>query len=261
MKQRDLFPYLSIVFLLTWGIAGLYIFASDMMVGLFGELTGSHPLYYLAVWAPAVAALSLIMLRHGLDGLGRFLSRLLMWRASFYWYGLIFFIVPLAFYVAAFFKGDEFDLFPFESISAFLIALFFMMIKGPIEEIGWRGLALPLLQRCMAPIWAGLLLGAIWALWHTPAFLLSGTVYSAWAYVPFFVGTVAISVVMTALFNSSLGSILLPSLLHWQLINPLWPDVQPYDNWLMVIIAVVVVWLNRAALFSRQGAITEVLLK
>ena len=261
MKPKDLFPFLAIVFLLTWGIAGLYIFASDMMVDLFGELTGSHPLYFLAVWAPAISALSLVLYRTGVDGLRRFMSRLLMWRASLAWYVLIIVLMPLMYYLAAYFKGDEYELFPFESLSVFFVALFFMMIKGPIEEMGWRGVALPLLQRRMAPIWAGLVVGVIWAFWHTPAFLLSGTVYSAWAYVPFFVGTLAISVVMTPLFNSSRGSILLPSLLHWQLINPLWPNVQPYDNWIMIAIAVVVVWLNRKTMFSREGAVTEVLPK
>lgn len=259
MHQRDFIPFLAMVFLITWGIAGLYVFTPDMMAGLFGNLTGSHPLYFLATWAPAISALILILYRHGYSGIRHFLSRLLLWRTSLYWYGLIFIIVPLVFYVAALLKEGEYaTMFPFASVPAYLSALLYMMIKGPIEEMGWRGFALPLLQRRLAPIWAGLVIGIIWAIWHTPAFLLSISVYSAWSFIPFFVGTVAISVIMTPLFNSSHGSILLPALLHWQLINPLWPDAQPYDNWLMVAIAVVVVWLNRAAMFSRRDAITEV---
>jgi membrane protease YdiL (CAAX protease family) len=261
MRQRDLIPFLLITFLITWGITGFYIFFPDMMTQSFGKLSGSHPFYYLATWAPAISALTLVLYRHGLNGVRLFLSRLLLWRASPYWYGLLLVVMPLLFYAAAFLKGGEFELFPFESYSAFLAALFFMGIKGPFEELGWRGLALPLLQRRMAPIWAGLVVGAIWAFWHTPAFLLSGTVYSAWGYIPFFIGTMTVGIIMTPLFNSSRGSILLPALLHWQLINPLWPDVQPYDNWLMLIIAVVVVWFNRSTMFSRQGAIIEVLPK
>ncbi|MEM8613424.1 MAG: CPBP family glutamic-type intramembrane protease [Cyanobacteria bacterium P01_H01_bin.105] len=69
-------------------------------------------------------------------------------------------------------------------------------VLGPIEEFGWRGLALPLLQRRFAPIWSALLLGGIWDIWHLPAFLLSGTPQSAWSFTPFWVGTVALSLIM-----------------------------------------------------------------
>lgn len=61
------------------------------------------------------------------------------------------------------------------------------------------------------------------------------------------------------LFNHSRGSILLPAFFHLQLINPLWPDAQPCDTWVFVFIAAAVVWLNRETMFSRSGAITEVL--
>ncbi len=261
MRQTDLIPFFAMTFVITWGILGLYIFASETMVNLFGNLTGQHPLFYLAVYAPAIAALAVLFYREGVDGIGRFLSRLLMWRTSIYWYVMLILIVPLVFYVGALFKQGALDkLFPFASITAYLSALFFMAIKGPIEEIGWRGLALPLLQRKMAPIWAALLLGVVWAVWHLPAFMLSSTPQSAWALTPFLVGTLALSVIVTPLFNHSHGSILLPAFFHLQLINPLWPDAQPYDTWLFVVVAAVVVWLNRKTMFLRHNTVTEVLL-
>ena len=66
---------------------------------------------------------------------------------------------------------------------------------------------------------------------------------------------------MTPLFNHSRGSLLLPAIFHLQLINPLWPDAQPYDTWLFVVVAVIVVWLNRETMFSRHSAVTEVISK
>jgi hypothetical protein len=48
-------------------------------------------------------------------------------------------------------------------------------------------------------------------------------------------------------------------LFHWQLINPFWPDAQPWDTWILVVVAVVVVWLNRKTMFSRDDAVTEVI--
>ena len=157
-------------------------------------------------------------------------------------------------------EGKSFvEPFPFSSIQMLVVALLFMTIKGPVEEFGWRGLALPLLQRKFAPIWAGLILGVIWGLWHFPAFLLSGTPQSAWSFTPFFVGSVAVSVIVTQLFNASRGSILLPALLHFQLINPIWSDAQPYDTLFFVAAAVLVVCLNRKAMFSREWGVTVVM--
>ena len=262
MRQADLIPFLAMTFLIAWGILGLYICASETMVRLFGNLTGQHPLFYVAVYAPAIAALVVILYRHGFFGIRGLLSRLLLWRASIYWYVMLILIVPLVFYISALFKQGALDtLFPFASVTAYLSALLLMAIKGPIEEIGWRGLALPMLQRRMAPIWAALVLGVIWAVWHFPAFMLSGTPQSAWALTPFVVGTLALSVIVTSLFNNSRGSILLPAFFHLQLINPLWPDAQPYDTWLFVVVAAVVVWLNRRTMFSRHSAITDLLSK
>ena len=140
-----------------------------------------------------------------------------------------------------------------------LSAMVFMLFLGPMEEFGWRGIAMPLFQRLMAPVWAGLLLGVIWGVWHLPAFLLSGTPQSNWDFLPFFIGSVSISVILTPLFNASRGSILLPLLYHFQLNGPLWPDAQPYDNWIFAAAAVIVVILNRETMFSRENAVTEVM--
>jgi len=262
MRQRDLIPFFTITFLIAWGILALYVFTSERMTQAFGSLSGEHPLFYLAVYAPAIAALTVVLYRSGFAGTKRFLSRLLLWRASLYWYVLVIAGVPLVFYVAALMKDGALDtLFPFPGVLPYLLALLLMAIKGPVEEIGWRGVALPLLQRRMAPIWAALVLGTIWGLWHLPAFVLSGMPQSAWSFTPFFAGTIAVSVIVTPLFNSTRGSILLPAFLHLQLINPLWPDAQPYDNWLFVALAIVVVGLNREAMFTRRDAVTEVLPK
>ena len=158
-------------------------------------------------------------------GLRRYLARLLLWRSSTAWYVFLIVGIPLLFFCGSALKGNLFsEPFPFSSFQTLAAALLFMAIKGPVEEFGWRGLALPLLQRKFAPIWAGLILGVIWGLWHFPAFLLSGTPQSAWSFTPFFVGSVSVSVIVTQLFNTSRGSILFPAFFHFQLINPIWPD-------------------------------------
>ncbi|MCK4466904.1 MAG: CPBP family intramembrane metalloprotease [Desulfobacterales bacterium] len=256
----SLVPFLLIAFGLAWGILALFIFLPNQMTEIFGELTGQHPLFFLAVYAPAIAAFIIVTYNAGIGGLRRYLSRLLLWRCSQAWYAFLIVGIPLLFYGGSAWKGNLFtEPFPFPSFQSLLIALLLAAIKGPIEEFGWRGLALPLLQRKLAPIWAALILGVVWGFWHLPAFLLSGTQQSAWSFTPFFAGTVTISLIVTALFNASRGSILLPALMHFQLMNPIWPDAQPYDTYLLVGAAVLVVWFNRKAMFSREGAVTEVI--
>jgi len=255
-----LLPFLLIAFGLAWGILALFIFLPEQMADIFGELTGEHPLFFLAVYAPAIAAFIVIASGGGVSGLRRYLGRLSLWRCSPAWYAFLIVGVPLLFFGGSALKGNLFaEPGPWSPLQGLLMALLLNLIKGPVEEFGWRGLALPLLQRKFAPIWAGLILGVIWGVWHLPAFLLSGTPQGAWSFTPFFVGSIAISVIVTPLFNVSRGSILLPALLHFQLNNPIWPDAQPYDTILFAAAAILVVWLNRKTMFNREGAVTRVI--
>ena len=257
---RSLTPFLLITFGLAWGIVGLYIFLPEPMGAMFGQITGNHPLFYLAVYAPAIAAFTLVALNAGLAGLRHFLGRMLLWRCSAAWYAFLIIGIPLIFVGGSAIRGNLLtEPFPFASFQTLLVALALATIKGPVEEFGWRGLALPLLQRKAAPVWAGLILGAIWGLWHLPAFLLSGTQQSEWSFVAFFAGCLAISVIATALFNRSRGSILLSAFFHFSLMNPIFPDAQPYDTYLLTVVAVLVVWCNRKDMLAKEGSVTEVI--
>jgi len=257
---RSIVPFLLITFSIAWTILGLFIFMPEKMTGIFGEITGAHPLFFLAVYAPAIAAFSIILFKTGIEGFKNYLSRLLIWRSSLSWYLFLFLGIPMIFIAGSFLKGNLFtEPFPFSSISSILIATLFAVIKGPVEEFGWRGLALPLLQRKLAPIWAGLILGIIWGVWHLPAFLMSGTQQSEWSFAPFFIGCVAISIIVTPLFNRSNGSILLPAFFHFMLMNPIFPDAQPYDTYIIIVISVIVVWINRNSMFTKAGAITRII--
>jgi uncharacterized protein len=168
--------------------------------------------------------------------------------------------IPAVVYAGAALKGTVGDPFPFTSWQQALPALALALFLGPIEEFGWRGVALPLLQRRLAPFWAGLLLGAIWAIWHLPSFLGSEMPQSSWSVAPYLGGIIAISVILTPLFNAARGSLLLSVLYHFQMMNPLFPDAQPWDNYLWIAVAVLVVWLNRRTMFRRGAGTTTVLL-
>ena len=257
---RAIGPFLLISFGLAWGIVGLYVLFPESMEAVFGQITGNHLLFFLAVYAPAIAAFVLVARYGGLAGLRRYLGRVLLWRCSSAWYAFLIIGVPLIFIGGSALKGNLFaEPFPFTSFQALFVALFLAAIKGPIEEFGWRGLALPLLQRKFSPVWAGLILGVIWGIWHIPAFLLSGTQQSEWSFAAFFTGCLAISVIATALFNKSRGSILLSAFFHFSLMNPIFPDAQPYDTYLLIVVATFVVWWNCKDMFTKEVAVTEVI--
>ncbi len=255
-----LFLFIAVTFAITWGVIGSYIYWPRAMTERFGEISGAHPFFFLATWAPAIAAFTVVLLYGGLAGLKGFLSRLLIWRCPAPWWVFILIVIPLVFMAGSLIKGGPLLApIPPEGMGAVIGLMFMMLLLGPIEEFGWRGVAQPMLQRYVAPFWAGALIGAVWGLWHLPAFYLAGVVFAEWSFLPFFVGNITLAILVTPLFNAARGSLLLPMLFHWQLINPFWPDAQPWDTWLLVGVAAVIVWWRRGEMFSRAGAVTEVI--
>jgi membrane protease YdiL (CAAX protease family) len=260
MKTKTLVAFLVLTFGLTWGLAALPILFYDQVVAIFGEISPSNPLFILAVYSPGVAGVFLVWCHYGIKGLGSFFRRLTLWRAPALWWLFLILGIPLLVYAGAAVKGSITDPFPFSSWYQVLPAMAMALFLGPIEEFGWRGLALPLLQRRFAPFWAGLILGAIWGVWHIPSFLLSGTAQSAWSFGPYLIGIIAISVILTPMFNAARGSLLIAALYHFQMMNPVFPDAQPWDTLMFAIAAVVIVVLNRRKMFRRGEGVTDVLM-
>lgn len=253
--------FLALTFGLTWGLVALFMLFQEQIVAIFGEPSLSNPLVILAVYSPGIAGVFLVWRTTGLKGLLSFLRRLTLWRAPLRWWLFLVLGVPAVVYAGAAIKGTAGDALPFSSLPQALLALATALFLGPIEEFGWRGLALPLLQRKFAPFWAGLLLGIVWAVWHIPSFLMSGMPQSSWSIAPYFLGIVAISVILTPFFNAARGSLLVAVIYHFQMMNPLFPDAQPWDNLLWIAVAVLVVWLNRHTMFRRGSGVTSVLMR
>ncbi len=260
MKTKTLIPFLGLTFGFTWGIAALLILFNDQVVAIFGEITSSNPLYILAVYSPGFVGIFLVWRHYGLKGLGSFFRRLTLWRMPRMWWMYLLVGIPAIKYLAAAINGTL-STFPFSPWYLVFPALAHAFFLGTIEEFGWRGLAQPLLQRKMAPIWAGLTVGIITAIWHIPAFLLGGGVqYGSWAVVPFLAGVVAIYVILTPIFNSARGSLLIAYLYHFQMMNPIVPDGQPWENLLFGLVAIVIVILNRRTMFKKGSGATGVLM-
>jgi membrane protease YdiL (CAAX protease family) len=260
MGTKTLMAFLALTFGLSWIPMALFMLFPDQLTALFGEISTSNPFFLLAVYAPSLSGIFLIWHHYGLKGLGSFFRRLFLWRAPIQWWIFLLAGIPLIVYAAATITGTIRDPFPFSPWTMVFPALLQSLLLGPLgEEFGWRGLVLPLLQRQFSPFWASIILGVVWAIWHTPAFLMEGTAQSAWSFGPFFVGLIAITVILTPLFNASRGSLFIAILYHLHMMNPIFPDAQPWDNYLFAIAAIVIVVLNRKQMFQRGAGVIEVL--
>ena len=87
-----------------------------------------------------------------------------------------------------------------------------MLVIPFAEEPGWRGFALPRLQRRYDRLTSSLLLGGVWAAWHTMMFVLQGLTPLAFALC--IVNVVAGSVVFSWLFNRTRESLPIAVLAH-----------------------------------------------
>lgn len=94
-------PFLLITFGMVWGLMGLYLAMPDRIEANFGPVSGSHPLFILAVYAPAIAAVVLVLHHGGIAGLKAFLSRLLLWRMAAGWWAFLLLGIPAVYFLGA----------------------------------------------------------------------------------------------------------------------------------------------------------------
>jgi len=106
-------------------------------------------------------------------------------------------------------------------LGALLMAAF--LDQGAVlEELGWRGYALPELQAgLMSPLGAAVLVGVGWGFWHVPRDVVAGVIerlglvqYLLLFLPSFLLGTVSVSVIAAYFVNRCSGSIIPAILVH-----------------------------------------------
>jgi hypothetical protein len=101
-----------------------------------------------------------------------------------------------------------------EPLYLMAVAIVFSTPMQAGEEIGWRGYALPHLSTGIGLPGASLVVGIIWACWHLPFFILSGTDKSGQSFPVYLLTVTALSVAMGWLYWRTNGSLLLTMLMH-----------------------------------------------
>lgn len=246
-NRRDLMRFFVLTYAITWGVALLYLALPDPMSRLFGEISPSAPLYFLAVYAPSLAALILTFQTDRLNGVVRLLSRLRPRLANWPYYLAVLVSWPLldtlSLWLQHLITGEEVTYLALSEGYLLPGILLFALITdaGPLgEELGWRGYALPrMLQGSGSPLTVAIALGLIWGAWHLPAFFVAGTYQHdlGMGIVWLLVGTTLVSVIMTWLFGRTGGDVLAAGVLV-HLINNLIQGRLVYVNLVYLPLAV-----------------------
>ena len=230
-----------------------------------GVIAGKIALTPFGSFAPGVAALAMAALFDGREGLRGIGARFARWRVRPAAYVLALLGAPLLVTVALTLAprgqvdASKLLLWPV----AYLEVLLFTAVG---EETGWRGYLLPLLLRRFSALRASIVVGLFWAVWHLPLFSIRGTPQSEVPFGYFSVNLMALSVLFTALFRWTGGSLWPPLLLHASVDTSLaiaglaFPGSTASRRfwlayfWLTIAVAIVVSLFGRKARFESSRA-------
>lgn len=212
LKRHPLTLFFVLAFLLPWSVWGTTL--AEQRGLLAWHLPSS-----LAFWLGLpVATFTAAAVTAGWPAVQDLLLRMVRGRVSVAWYALAT-LLTAALAAAAGVLGGAFGVLTRigsdvsgAALPALLALDLWMFLIT--EETAWRGFALPRLQARMSPLSAAVLLGTVWGLWHLPLFLTAGTFQSRIPFPGFLLSTVATSVLVSRIFDSTRGSVLLAAVFH-----------------------------------------------
>ena len=177
---------------------------------------GLHPLHFVAAFGPSIAGITMAGRTEGWAGTRRIFARLVPRLSGVPWYVAVLLGFPALNLIATrLVAPDSFARVPAWDRLLLLVPLTLVTDTGPLgEEFGWRGFALPRLLDRRRPIAAALILGAIWWAWHLPTFFIPTLSQHQLSIPLFLVNSLALSVMMTWLYQRTGGDLLLMVLVH-----------------------------------------------
>jgi membrane protease YdiL (CAAX protease family) len=230
---------------------------------------GVTALHYVGGLVPLVVAAGLTHLRHDRPFQRDFWRRIIDFRRiSVGWYAVILLYAPVKSGLAALIdvllggRGIEPEALTglIEQPLLIVPTLIFWLLFGPVpEEPGWRGYALDGLQDRRSALWASLIVGIVWSVWHLPLFFIEGTWQAEavglgtqrfWLYM---LAMVVESVLYTWIYNNTNGSTLAAILFHFvgNAFGELFAlseraEVYSFILGVATVVAVIVIWGPRA---------------
>ncbi len=220
--MKELICFIVLACVLSWPVLGLWTASPGDPADAQKAFEKLSPLFALG---PFISAIVSTLLFRGRAGLKSLFKPVIKWRIGWRWY-LLALTIPVLVQWAAL-VGWRLWTSAEPSLPSMSAALRLWCMGTPItaiflitEETGWRGFCLPRVQTFAGALSAGLVVGAVWAFWHTPLWIAiersagSSAAMAAVGVGIFFVMTMCFSVLMTWVFNSSGGSLLPMLLMH-----------------------------------------------
>jgi membrane protease YdiL (CAAX protease family) len=174
----------------------------------------------VGVLMPAAAAIALTAAAGGRAAVGQLLARLRIWQVGWGWWTAAVVVYPAVLLVSALlynWLGGKPALAMLRvQPAALLVQILILAIASFGEELGWRGVALPALQRQYSPLKSSLILGLAWATWHIPFWVLLGNLeqFGAGYFGLNYLFIVPSTAYLTWIFNRTCSSLLLPVAFH-----------------------------------------------
>jgi len=209
---------------------------------------------YLSQLGPFAAAFLLIYRQQGKAGVVGLLKRGYGTGFRSIWWVPTLLLIPAmegaAVSLAAVLGGESIPDLPILSRpGSYAVGLLGLLYVAALEEYGWRGYALPRLQKRWSALTSSLILAAFWGPWHLPQWFMGGVLRADVPFFAFWYGIVMESILLTWLYNNTRSS-LLPVIIVHALMNaqvfPTWEN--PTSAWMFVVIwtlvtvSVVVFW-------------------
>jgi membrane protease YdiL (CAAX protease family) len=266
VKKHPLITY----FTLAYAISGVIVLPLIASAQGFIDVRVPFAIHYLNDYGPLLAAIVTARVADGPDGLRDLFRRMVRLRDCWGWVLLAAFLPLVVFALAAaivvFAKGGsppnltllgKLPYLPYLGLGGWI---FWMFTVGIGEESGWRGYALPKLQRNMSALSATLIVTLFWICWHLPRFFYyDGYLTRGFSALPLFaLQLLTMAIVLTWLYNSGRGSILAAASFHSSF-N--FFDASPAAGGelgivireLLIVLAIVVIVLFKPARLSRRG--------
>lgn len=219
LKKHPLLAFYVLACAVTWA------FHIPLALAAVGAVGWKLPawVHVLGALGPVTASLGVTWATRGTAGLRDLARRATSWQGGWGWLAFALLSPGVCFLAAgaaiSLFRGDTTALAGFgyaaelPQLGWLGTWLLWTLTFGLCEELGWRGFMLPRLQQGRGAYHATLLLGLLWAFWHVPSFFYNMPA-NPMVWVAFLISILAGSVVMTWLYNSTGGSILIPALWH-----------------------------------------------